>query len=688
MTKTLLKPQDYFVIYFLFSGLIALISLKVPWILIPGIGVLLLFTSVDWKVKFLPMIVSLLLLISFLIRCVVSWLVKTPPTLIQTKFIVQTIKDNYLLLDHHGIKYYCSLSLLPDHQFYLHQKLLITGQALPLSKQSNYFEFNFQNYLHQKGVNQEVRPDRVISTNNGWLFKINLFYKRFFHSDFEQVFLLNNHQSSIELIQRTNQLGITYLLNFGGLPWFFLSWTLTKLIQKAKGKVHVKYKTGLVVDGLLLCFGFTLNFPFVLTRVALTSLVHNWLRIKKIKPNLISIWVIVYSCLIALDNSLIQSNVFLYYVMVIIYFRFTSSQSIWKQLLFNFVISNLTFGVVNSLIGYRFFYLNEVFCVLLAPLLGFLNILTWLTFWIPKIDIVYHFLNHLVTSELTCFAKINWFYATGHVKIYWYFLYFGFLKLFLTISTPKWCKGGLLITTLLCLVFIFSAKFLYFQPGIEILNVGNGQTVILKQKNHITLFDAGSGPGYSKSILKNYCQYWGIRRIDEIFISHYHEDHYNQIEALMTDKILIKKVIKRETALRFYQVKDVRINLFNLDSQSKNENNNSLVYLLNFHHKNFLIMNDLETEGEIKLLNDINFRACIQNKTIDYLLAGHHGSKTSSTLPWLTYLRPKLVFISGEKQGLRQFPNDETISKLEQLSIPYKVTGGKFNFFIKIKNTP
>jgi len=101
----------------------------------------------------------------------------------------------------------------------------------------------------------------------------------------------------------------------------------------------------------------------------------------------------------------------------------------------------------------------------------------------------------------------------------------------------------------------------------------------------------------------------------------------------MTDKILIKKVIKRETALRFYQVKDVRINLFNLDSQSKNENNNSLVYLLNFHHKNFLIMNDLETEGEIKLLNDINFRACIQNKTIDYLLAGHHGSKTSSTLP-------------------------------------------------------
>lgn len=191
----------------------------------------------------------------------------------------------------------------------------------------------------------------------------------------------------------------------------------------------------------------------------------------------------------------------------------------------------------------------------------------------------------------------------------------------------------MLITTLLCLVFIFSAKFLYFQPGIEILNVGNGQTVILKQKNHITLFDAGSGPGYSKSILKNYCQYWGIRRIDEIFISHYHEDHYNQIEALMTDKILIKKVIKRETALRFYQVKDVRINLFNLDSQSKNENNNSLVYLLNFHHKNFLIMNDLETEGEIKLLNDINFRACIQNKTIDYLLAGHHGSKTSSTLP-------------------------------------------------------
>jgi len=35
------------------------------------------------------------------------------------------------------------------------------------------------------------------------------------------------------------------------------------------------------------------------------------------------------------------------------------------------------------------------------------------------------------------------------------------------------------------------------------------------------------------------------------------------------------------------------------------------------------------------------------------------------------------VFISGEKRGLRQFPSEETITKLEQLAIPYKVTGGK-----------
>ncbi len=683
MVKTFLKPQDYFVIYFLFSGLIALVSLKIPWILIPGIVIILLFSLIDWKVKFLPMLISLLLLFSFLLRCVIGWLAKIPPTLNQTKFIVQTIKANYLLLEHHGVKYYCALSLLPDHSFYLHQKLLITGQIRLLSKQSNYFEFNFQNYLQQKGVHHEIQPNKVICTNKGWLFKLNLFYKRFFHSDFQQVFLLNNQQTSIELIQKTNQLGITYLLNFGGLPWFFLSWVLTKLIQKANRKVVVKYKGGLIVDALLLSFSFTLNFPFVLTRVALTGLIYNCLRIKKIKPNLISIWVIVYSCLIALDNSLIQSNVFLYYVMVIFYFRFRSSQPIWKQLFFNFVISNLTFGVVNSLIDYRFFYLNEVFSALLAPLFGFLSILTWFTFWIPRIDLVYQFLNHLVTSELTYLTKINWFYATGHVKIYWYLLYFGFLKLFFMVTTSRWYKGGFLIIILLCLVLIFSAKFLYFQAGIEILNVGNGQSVILKQQNHITLFDAGSGPGHSKSILKSYCQYWGIRRIDEIFISHYHEDHYNQIEALIADKVLIKKVIKREIALGFYQVKGVRVNVFNLHNQSKNENNNSLVYLLNFHHQNFLIMSDLEAEGEIKLLNDVTFRACLQNRTIDYLLAGHHGSKTSSTLAWLTYLRPKLVFISGEKQGLRQFPNEETITKLEQLAIPYKVTGGKQNFFIK-----
>jgi|GEM_PF-958152 len=113
------------------------------------------------------MVVSLLLLFSFLLRWVIGWLTKIPPTLDQTKFIVQTIKANYLLLEYHGVKYYCALSLLPDHPFYLHQKLLISGEVHPLSKHSNYFEFDFQNYLHQKGVNQEVRPDKVICTNDG-----------------------------------------------------------------------------------------------------------------------------------------------------------------------------------------------------------------------------------------------------------------------------------------------------------------------------------------------------------------------------------------------------------------------------------------------------------------------------------------------------------------------------------------
>ena len=117
--------------------------------------------------KFLPMLISLLLLFSFLLRCVIGWLAKIPPTLNQTKFIVQTIKANYLLLEHHGVKYYCALSLLPDHSFYLHQKLLITGQIRLLSKQSNYFEFNFQNYLQQKGVHHEIQPNKVICKNKG-----------------------------------------------------------------------------------------------------------------------------------------------------------------------------------------------------------------------------------------------------------------------------------------------------------------------------------------------------------------------------------------------------------------------------------------------------------------------------------------------------------------------------------------
>lgn len=126
------------------------------------------------------------------------------------------------------------------------------------------------------------------------------------------------------------------------------------------------------------------------------------------------------------------------------------------------------------------------------------------------------------------------------------------------------------------------------------------------------------------------------------------------------------------------------------------ENDYSVCTLLNQGNKYFIFTGDLEIEGEEKLIEESrNPVLYSQNFRVELYKAGHHGSKTSSSMDFLSVINPKIVCVcccAGSNEYTNavanQFPTKEFINNVSQFTTQVYVTtlcidydGGKFTSF-------
>ncbi len=105
-----------------------------------------------------------------------------------------------------------------------------------------------------------------------------------------------------------------------------------------------------------------------------------------------------------------------------------------------------------------------------------------------------------------------------------------------------------------------------------------------------------------------------------------------------------------------------------IGQEFENINNSSITFrVLNARGEAFLMLSgDLETEGEEHLL-DLNLSA-------EILKAGHHGSRTSSSLEFLEAVGPKELVISCGVDNRFSHPHAETLEKAAQLGLMVRRT--------------
>lgn len=239
----------------------------------------------------------------------------------------------------------------------------------------------------------------------------------------------------------------------------------------------------------------------------------------------------------------------------------------------------------------------------------------------------------------------------------------------------------------LTLALALTATWAVFRSGnlsVTVLDVGQGQSVLLRQGERLILVDCGGDswddPG---DIAADYIQTQGRGSLDLLVISHYHADHANGVLQLLrrvrVGAVALPDVEEgdplREEILSLAQELDVPVTFIREDTrlelgegqsltlyapvvgESGDTNELGLTALASAGDFDVLIPGDLPGEGELALLSIADL------PDVELLVAGHHGSKYSTSEELLLETRPETAVIST---GYNTYghPAPETLERL------------------------
>jgi competence protein ComEC len=236
---------------------------------------------------------------------------------------------------------------------------------------------------------------------------------------------------------------------------------------------------------------------------------------------------------------------------------------------------------------------------------------------------------------------------------------------------------------LVCLLLPRPDRPAYGEFRMTMLDVGQGLAVLVETQRHQLLFDAG--PAYSggfdagDSVVTPMLRRRGLRQLDRVLISHNHQDHAGGFAAIARSKRVrhwsggggFRELVQDHycRAGQRWQWHGVRFEvLFPPDSQLLSANDGSCVLYIRGRSGAALLPGDIERRAEQILVRSSRL------PQVDVLVAPHHGSRSSSSRPFLAALDPALVLISSGRDNRFGHPHPEVLARYRSLDIEYATT--------------
>jgi competence protein ComEC len=279
----------------------------------------------------------------------------------------------------------------------------------------------------------------------------------------------------------------------------------------------------------------------------------------------------------------------------------------------------------------------------------------------------------------------------------------------------------------LCLLLIvgYSPDRWSGAASVSFIDVGQGDCSLIRTSSgSYTLIDGGGTvqfrkPGDSwrdrkdpyevgRKLVVPLLKQRGVHKLDQVLISHEDADHVGGLQAVLeeipVDRILfngtfkptpgVKKLFQTALSRNIALVEVTPGQTIQLDTKAQlhilfptpaptavqsqpelqiapQQNNLSVVALLEMEGVKWLFTGDMEQAVEVKVLNTITkILPQPSGLQIDVLKVAHHGSKTSTTEAWLKYWKPKIAVISVGRTNSYGHPSPVVVKRLADFGIP------------------
>ncbi len=229
------------------------------------------------------------------------------------------------------------------------------------------------------------------------------------------------------------------------------------------------------------------------------------------------------------------------------------------------------------------------------------------------------------------------------------------------------------------------------QLVLTVLDVGQAQAIVMETKNHIILYDLGGKWGKNmdgtKLAIQPYLTSRGWKSVDILIVSHSDQDHSGGLKRLLNiNNMPVKKALSGQPEVLnrriqqegFFQLCEsgqswtldgivfeiLSPNKGWMEAELTSDNDRSCVLKITIGDqkggKKILITGDLSQKGEALLLKTYEREALQAN----LLVAGHHGSQSSTSMAWLEAVSPTYMVFSAGYLNRFNFPSQAVLQRI------------------------